>query len=74
MTRSGSAFKYWQTISLTTFGADMARSGVRLPILQKMMGHADSKTTLQYINLSMADVAAEFQRAAEEIHKRYNFK
>lgn len=57
-----------------TFGADMARSGVRLPILQKMMGHADSKTTLQYINLSMADVAAEFQRAAEEIHKRYKVK
>lgn len=57
-----------------TFGTDMARSGVRLPILQKMMGHADSKTTLQYINLSMADVAAEFQRAAEEIHKRYKVK
>ncbi len=54
-----------------TFGADMARCGVRLPILQKMMGHEDSKTTLQYINLSMADIAAEFQRAAGEIHKRY---
>ena len=54
-----------------TFGSDMARCGVRLPILQKMMGHADSKTTLQYINLSMADIAQEFERAAVEIHKRY---
>jgi integrase/recombinase XerC len=54
-----------------TFGADMARSGVRLPILQKMMGHADSKTTLQYINLSMVDIANEFNRASKEINKRY---
>jgi integrase/recombinase XerC len=54
-----------------TFGTDMARAGVRLFILQKLMGHEDSKTTLKYINLSMADIAAEFQRAAKEIHKRY---
>ena len=54
-----------------TFGADMARAGVRLPVLQRMMGHEDSKMTLHYINLSMSDVAAEFQRAAVEIHKRY---
>lgn len=54
-----------------TFGADMARSGVRLPILQRMMGHADSKTTLQYINLSMADIAVEYARAIQSIAKRY---
>jgi site-specific recombinase XerD len=54
-----------------TFGTDMARSGVRLPILQRMMGHEDSKMTLRYIHLSMSDIAAEFYRAAKEIHKRY---
>jgi site-specific recombinase XerD len=54
-----------------TFGADMARSGVRLPVLQRMMGHADAKTTLQYIHLSMADIAAEYRRAIEIITKRY---
>jgi site-specific recombinase XerD len=54
-----------------TFGADMARAGVRLPVLQRMMGHEDSKMTLHYINLSMSDVASEFRRAAAEIHKRY---
>jgi site-specific recombinase XerD len=54
-----------------TFGADMARSGVRLPILQKMMGHADAKTTLQYVNLSMSDVAEEFMKAAETVRRRY---
>jgi len=35
-----------------TVGTDMARSGVRLPILQRMMGHASPETTLQYVNLS----------------------
>jgi integrase/recombinase XerD len=54
-----------------TFGADMARAGVRLPILQRLMGHADAKTTLQYIQLSMADVTAEYQRALEQLEKRY---
>lgn len=55
-----------------TFGADMAREGVRLPILQKMMGHADPTTTLQYINLSLEDIAQEYFRALERIRGRYN--
>lgn len=54
-----------------TFGADMARAGVRLAILQHMMGHADMKTTLQYVRLSMADVANEFNRALTKIAARY---
>jgi len=54
-----------------TFGTDMARAGVRLPVLQRMMGHAHAETTLQYVNLSMADVAAEFRRAMTTIQRRY---
>jgi site-specific recombinase XerD len=54
-----------------TFGADMARAGVRLPILQRMMGHADLKTTLQYIELSLTDVADEYARAMASIEGRY---
>lgn len=57
-----------------TFGADMARSGVRLPILQRMMGHADGSTTLQYIHLSMADIADEYRRAVEELQRRYQVR
>ena len=48
----------------------MARSGVRLPILQQMMGHEYAETTLQ-VNISMVDVAAEFHRAAEKLERRY---
>ena len=57
-----------------TFGADMARSGVRLPILQRMMGHADGSTTLQYIHLSMADIADEYRRVVEELQRRYKVR
>lgn len=57
-----------------TFGTDMARSGVRLPILQRMMGHAFAETTLQYVNVSMADVAAEFQRAIAKLEDRYELE
>lgn len=55
-----------------TFGADMARAGVRLPVLQKMMGHAEASTTLRYINLSMADIAEAYNRAVVEIERRYD--
>jgi site-specific recombinase XerD len=54
-----------------TFGADMARAGVRLALLQRMMGHASAHTTLQYINLSMADIAEEYHRAVQSIESRY---
>ena len=54
-----------------TFGTDMARSGVRLPVLQRMMGHAYPETTLQYVNVSMADVATEFHRAMAKLVARY---
>lgn len=57
-----------------TFGADMARSGVRLPILQRLMGHADGSTTLQYIHLSMEDIADEYRRVVEELQRRYKVR
>jgi len=54
-----------------TFGADMARAGIRLPILQRLMGHADDATTLRYIQLSMGDISDEYQRAVENLRRRY---
>jgi hypothetical protein len=49
----------------------MARAGVRLPVLQRMMGHAHAETTVQYINLAVTDVVAEYERASARIHARY---
>ncbi len=42
-----------------------------LPILQRLMGHADSSTTLGYIQLSMTDIADEYRRVVEELQRRY---
>jgi site-specific recombinase XerD len=42
-----------------------------LPVLQRMMGHADDATTLRYIQLSMADIADEYRRAVETLQRRY---
>jgi site-specific recombinase XerD len=54
-----------------TFGADMTRAGVRLPILQRLMGHADLKTTLGYVRLSLTDVTEEYHRALAQLAQRY---
>jgi len=54
-----------------TFGADMARAGVRLPVLQRLMGHADLRTTLGYIELSLADVTEQYERAMKTVSERY---
>jgi site-specific recombinase XerD len=47
-----------------TFGADMARAGMSLPALQHLMGHAQIRTTMLYIQLAPQDVWREFARAA----------
>lgn len=54
-----------------TFGTDMARCGVSLPVLQKLMGHRSPELTLQYINMSMSDIAEAYLKAAKEIQKNY---
>jgi integrase/recombinase XerD len=57
-----------------TFGADMARSGVSLPVIQKLMGHANPEMTLLYINLSLADLAEAYRVAAAAIQKSYELE
>jgi integrase len=45
-----------------TFGTDMARAGMSLPALMKLMGHGHFKTTMVYVELTPRDVWEEFQR------------
>ena len=54
-----------------TFGADMARAGMSLACIQKMMGHADPAMTMKYIRLSLRDVAEEYTKTMERIGARY---
>jgi integrase len=50
-----------------TFGTDMARAGMSLPALMRLMGHGDIQTTMQYVALSPQDVWEEFQRIVKRI-------
>lgn len=54
-----------------TFGTDMARNGVSLPVLQMLMGHEGHEITLHYINLFMADVTEAYLQAAAKIQRNY---
>ncbi|MEK6773291.1 MAG: site-specific integrase [Bdellovibrionota bacterium] len=53
------------------FASDMARAGVPLTTIQRLMGHADPNTSMIYINLFMEDIKAEYDRAMVRIQERY---
>jgi site-specific recombinase XerD len=48
-----------------TFGADMVRGGISLPALQQLMGHAQIRTTMLYVQIAPQDVWREYHRAIE---------
>jgi integrase/recombinase XerD len=49
-----------------TFGADMVRNGISLPALQHLMGHAQIRTTMLYVQLAPQDIWREYARAVEK--------
>lgn len=55
-----------------TFGADMARAGMSIPVLQRIMGHAYPETTMRYVQVSRKDVAEAYNKALEELERRRN--
>lgn len=57
-----------------TFCTNMVRQGVSLPVIQKLMGHADIESTMNYINLSLEDVACEYHHAMDQLTKQYEEK
>jgi len=50
-----------------TFAVDMVREGVSLPVLKRLMGHANIEMTMRYVNLSAEDVREEFERAIRRL-------
>lgn len=48
-----------------TFGADMAKAGISLPALMRLMGHSHIRTTMLYIQLCPQDVWREFYRSVQ---------
>lgn len=53
------------------FASDMARAGMPLTTIQKLLGHADPKTSLIYIDLFLEDIRAEYDKAMARIGERY---
>jgi site-specific recombinase XerD len=53
------------------FASDLARVGVPLTTIQRLLGHADPKTSLIYIELFLEDIREEYNRAMGRISERY---
>lgn len=51
-----------------TFGANMARAGIPLPTLMKLMGHSSIEVTIGYANISLNDIREEFHRVVDKLY------
>jgi integrase/recombinase XerD len=48
-----------------TFGSDMVRAGVSLPVLMQLMGHSEIDTTMLYVQISRQDVWQQYTQAVQ---------
>jgi len=53
------------------FASDMARAGVPLTTIQRLLGHSDPSTSEIYIQLCLDDIRADYERAIKRIGNRY---
>ena len=53
------------------FASDLARAGVPLTTIQKLLGHSDPATTEVYVKLFIEDIRIEYERAMKRIEVRY---
>src|SRR5664279_802607 len=49
-----------------TYASEMVRSGVTLPAVMKLLGHADPGTTMRYVQVTPNDLQNEFQMARSQ--------
>ena len=49
-----------------TYGTEMLRAGVSLPVLIKLLGHKSPNMTMRYLEVSLLDVEHEFQLARQQ--------
>jgi len=57
-----------------TFAANMAKNGVTLPVLMRLLGHNWAKTTLRYIHLDDREVREQYRRAFDAISTVFDAK
>ena len=49
-----------------TYATEMARAGVSVPVLMKLLGHQSPKMTMRYVEVSLLDVEHEFRLARQQ--------
>ena len=49
-----------------SFGSEMLRAGVSLPVLMKLLGHQSPNMTMRYLEVSLLDVQHEFELARQQ--------
>lgn len=52
-----------------TYATEMLRAGIRFPVLMKLLGHADPKMTMRYVDVALTDLEREFRLARQ--HPRH---
>lgn len=50
-----------------TFGAVMAKAGISVVSLMKLMGHSSIQTTMGYVNISVNDIKQEFHKVTAKL-------
>lgn len=52
------------------FGAEMAKAGIPIIALMKLMGHSNIQTTMGYVNISASDISEEFFKVADKLYPK----
>jgi len=49
-----------------SYGTEMTRAGVSLPVVMKLLGHLDPEMTMHYVDVSLLDLEREFHLARSQ--------
>lgn len=53
-----------------SYASELLRAGVSLPAVQQLLGHADIRMTLRYVQVTQQDLQREFNQARQLLAKR----
>jgi len=57
-----------------TFATEMARAGMSIQVLMKLLGHRDAKMTMQYVEVATTDLRRDYDNALEQLKVLKNLK
>ncbi|MBF0104599.1 MAG: tyrosine-type recombinase/integrase [Deltaproteobacteria bacterium] len=69
--RSSKIYRAHPHLFRHTFCSNLISQNVALPIVQKLMGHADINVTMTYIHMGIDDVSEKYHQAMKTLEKVY---